>query len=341
MGIYSTITESEKPQPETPSCAPKTASREIFSSNKKFTYKIERNPLKVQQDELDCRYKTASGRSSWLGRDPIEESGGVNLYAFVGNDPISYWDMLGYNSSDKSLAIASMQGFVSDMKNSILLNETSLINTAGLLIDYGNSSAYLTVNANAAGNNYNHFRHHINLKGLESQISKVFHEFAHAYNGRNQGRFYSHPEFTEIEDEGIAYALDYTVQVAQKAMGIEQIFFEGLGGDCDTLSSRAQSAYGQMWAQAYGNLIKVAGNVDYDLTVIDFNSLFTNIGETDINCKYIADRLNTMFEGNECCIYFSCDHTLGDWDYIENVGFRDVIKPSLELHDSFKSGWGE
>lgn len=36
---------------------------------------------------------TAFGR--WLSRDPIEERGGVNLYAFVGNNPINRWDRFG------------------------------------------------------------------------------------------------------------------------------------------------------------------------------------------------------------------------------------------------------
>jgi RHS repeat-associated protein len=31
----------------------------------------------------------------WLTRDPIEELGGINLYGFVGNEPIKYVDLLG------------------------------------------------------------------------------------------------------------------------------------------------------------------------------------------------------------------------------------------------------
>ena len=31
----------------------------------------------------------------FLNRDPIEEAGGLNLYAFVGNDPVNRWDLLG------------------------------------------------------------------------------------------------------------------------------------------------------------------------------------------------------------------------------------------------------
>jgi len=38
-------------------------------------------------------YQAEQGR--WLNRDPIEEQGGVNLYAFAGNAPVSYVDILG------------------------------------------------------------------------------------------------------------------------------------------------------------------------------------------------------------------------------------------------------
>jgi RHS repeat-associated protein len=38
-------------------------------------------------------YDPATGR--WPSRDPIEEEGGINLYAFVGNDGVNRWDILG------------------------------------------------------------------------------------------------------------------------------------------------------------------------------------------------------------------------------------------------------
>ena len=31
----------------------------------------------------------------WPSRDPIEEEGGLNLYVFVGNDPINHHDSIG------------------------------------------------------------------------------------------------------------------------------------------------------------------------------------------------------------------------------------------------------
>lgn len=47
-----------------------------------------------------CDYKTASGRGFWLSRDPIEERGGINLYGYVGNDPINWIDALGLSPLD-------------------------------------------------------------------------------------------------------------------------------------------------------------------------------------------------------------------------------------------------
>ncbi len=41
-------------------------------------------------------YNPSTGR--WLSRDPIAEPGGSNLYGFVGNNPISFCDVLGKDS---------------------------------------------------------------------------------------------------------------------------------------------------------------------------------------------------------------------------------------------------
>jgi RHS repeat-associated protein len=38
-------------------------------------------------------YNTTTGK--WINRDPIEETGGVNVYGFVGNDGINILDILG------------------------------------------------------------------------------------------------------------------------------------------------------------------------------------------------------------------------------------------------------
>jgi len=43
------------------------------------------------------------GHGRWLNRDPIAEAGGLNLYGFVGNDPVNAVDVLGMDPQDSVL----------------------------------------------------------------------------------------------------------------------------------------------------------------------------------------------------------------------------------------------
>ena len=40
--------------------------------------------------------------TNWSNRDPIQEQGGLNLYAMVQNNPLDYWDYLGMSNCGKS-----------------------------------------------------------------------------------------------------------------------------------------------------------------------------------------------------------------------------------------------
>ena len=48
-----------------------------------------------RREKVAFSYETASGPTNFLNRDPIGEQGGLNLYAFVGNDPVNGIDFLG------------------------------------------------------------------------------------------------------------------------------------------------------------------------------------------------------------------------------------------------------
>jgi hypothetical protein len=54
-----------------------------------------------------CRaygYKTAAGRLQWPNRDPIGEEGGVNLYAYINNNPVDQNDPLGQHAYGNPLS---------------------------------------------------------------------------------------------------------------------------------------------------------------------------------------------------------------------------------------------
>lgn len=52
-------------------------------------------PVETASGSITFTYQIASGRLEWLSRDPIAENGGINLYAYVENNPINYWDPFG------------------------------------------------------------------------------------------------------------------------------------------------------------------------------------------------------------------------------------------------------
>lgn len=54
--------------------------------------------LLLTADIASAVYDSELGR--WLSRDPIEEDGGVNLYAYVENNPINYYDLFGLDESN-------------------------------------------------------------------------------------------------------------------------------------------------------------------------------------------------------------------------------------------------
>ena len=56
-------------------------------------YRFNESPS-ILMPEYGFRYYDP-GTGRWLSRDSIEEDGGVNLYAFVYNQPLSDFDILG------------------------------------------------------------------------------------------------------------------------------------------------------------------------------------------------------------------------------------------------------
>lgn len=60
-----------------------------------FTRDCENVQIPRSRSELSGRRYYSPSQGRFLGRDPIEETGGLNLYGFCGNNSINRWDLLG------------------------------------------------------------------------------------------------------------------------------------------------------------------------------------------------------------------------------------------------------
>ncbi|MDX9794626.1 MAG: RHS repeat-associated core domain-containing protein, partial [Kiritimatiellia bacterium] len=68
-------------------------------------------------------YNPLDGR--FISRDPIEERGGLNLYGFVGNDPVNRWDYLG--ALPESARIVLYAKSPSDKRNRVKISSSSKV----------------------------------------------------------------------------------------------------------------------------------------------------------------------------------------------------------------------
>ncbi len=73
----------------------KTASGDFFGPSDIYTGEIALESLQPHREITLVTTPTASGRQVWLSPDPIGEAGGLNLYGFVGSDPLKAVDPLG------------------------------------------------------------------------------------------------------------------------------------------------------------------------------------------------------------------------------------------------------
>ena len=97
--------------------APKNSRRGFFGTPSGRTLARRHLPHRTAPGYRACGYKTASGRPKWLNADPFGLAGGINLYGYVGNNPIGGIDPLGLDilvivggQKDGSLNIAGHVG---------------------------------------------------------------------------------------------------------------------------------------------------------------------------------------------------------------------------------------
>ena len=123
---YSAFGEVEIYSPTGTKLATSAIDNEVLWNSRRFDFDTNLYYYKYRH------YKADYGR--WLGRDPIEEDGGINLYGFVENEPIGRWDKFGHKliyekANEKALKAmikklkackkcTSIQKIIKDLENS-------------------------------------------------------------------------------------------------------------------------------------------------------------------------------------------------------------------------------
>ena len=70
----------------------KTASGNFFTDPNNYTGETAPETQQLQWEIDLATTQSASGRQVWLSADPIGEAGGMNLYGYVGGNPLNRWD---------------------------------------------------------------------------------------------------------------------------------------------------------------------------------------------------------------------------------------------------------
>ena len=81
--------------PEKPTPRPKNRVGDFSDAPETRAQPFSAPPIYPHQETFTASTTTVSGVVYWLSKDPIGISGGLNLYAFCGNNPVNYVDPLG------------------------------------------------------------------------------------------------------------------------------------------------------------------------------------------------------------------------------------------------------
>ena len=275
------------------------------------TRRVDRRPARhPRREKPDTFTKTASGMSYYgfrfyspgqgrfLNRDPIEEQGGLNLYAFVGNDPVNYIDYLGLNP----LNAAVFRYF----QRAVPYRITKELGWNSLLLDLLSVAHIPNVRHVRSGNP--RFRV---IFGRQSVLlppgtrdDQILHELVHVYNHNRGG------PTSARRDEGMAYVTQWSAgnigggtspveRLIEIEIEIGNFRIENFGSWYNGLRSQ----WNQLWG-FWGSLNS------YEVTGFGFADA-TDIGNVEghlgfrLSCSQAAATFNDMVPFS--CIRFVCD----------------------------------
>lgn len=102
---------------------PRTSRRGFFGDPSRRTLSRRYLPHRTAPGYRARCYKTVSGRPKWLNADPAGLAGGLNLYGYVGNNPVGSIDPLGLRDVDVYIWSAAITGWHSISVGHVMVTE--------------------------------------------------------------------------------------------------------------------------------------------------------------------------------------------------------------------------
>jgi RHS repeat-associated protein len=281
-------------------------------------------------------YDPKDGR--WLGRDPISEGGGMNVYGMVGNDPVDLFDVLGLQSDPAAvaiydLAIADLTTFI--VANPEISNVTGLSSAFTRLSFFGaseirpNRLKYKVYSGGLVAAWQPFFNDMILGKKMNAPGGDLLHELHHAFWDLNDSIW----EGDRRTNEGVGYAIDYQTNTAIPALA--SIYSGVKNGSKSRAALRAE--WRNFWYKnATAASRDVEGNANFSngdgfegffsgrftVSTVDYvlAELYYGIG---LDCQKIANVLNALPGAKGCP--FSCEPGSGD----KSAGFM-FVEPTID-----------
>jgi len=257
--------------------------------------------------------KNASGITCWPNRDPIGEKGGINIYVYIYNQSILYFDYLGlFGKSDvdniinsdlnkiKTSTLAMGTGFPT-MIMTLQLAANSVTNWEGTLTDPTASAQWISI---SFSNNTT-----IRVNPNSTNYSEVMHEVAHDFIYRNLS-------LSHKDDEGTAHFVESALQGGMAVAKLGDILGSTTAINCESLTTSINQQWQDIWfwlnyqAKQAQYTTWLGTKSSFYLDSSHANNVKTHFG-LNISCASLRNKIQSKLDqkfGN-CCIKISCDPT--------------------------------
>jgi len=148
----------------------------------------------------------AMPQGNWTSRDPIEESGGGNLYGSLLSDPVNHVDVLGLDA--RSTIRQGLVNYVRAYSLTAVAKASGVIQSTEGLLNSVEGISRVLVDPGVVGNynaRYDPANNVLYLKNLSPPPDLVTHEMVHAYNHLNGVGL----DRDLRRNEGVAYVYQY------------------------------------------------------------------------------------------------------------------------------------